>query len=71
MLIGLAPFAVSMAYGNTIRETGHTFVPMLASMTAVFTNLFLDYCLIFGAFGFPSMGVRRAALATVIARFFE
>lgn len=71
MLIGLAPFAVSMAYGNTIRETGHTFVPMLASMTAVFTNLFLDYCLIFGAFGFPSMGVRGAALSTVIARFLE
>lgn len=71
MLIGLIPFAISQIYINTIRETGHTFVPMVASMIAVFTNLILDYCLIFGAFGLPQMGVRGAALATIIARFIE
>lgn len=71
MLIGLIPFAINQAYVNTIRETGHTFVPMLASMMAVFTNLVLDYCLIFGVSGFPALGVRGAALATVIARFIE
>ncbi len=71
MLIGLIPFAINQAYVNTIRETGHTFVPMLASMVAVFTNLVLDYCLIFGAFGLPQLGVRGAALATIIARFIE
>ena len=71
MLIGLVPFAINQAYVNTIRETGHTFVPMLASMVAVFTNLILDYCLIFGALGLPQLGVRGAAIATVIARFFE
>ena len=32
MMAGLVPFAVSQAYVNTIRETGHTFVPMLASL---------------------------------------
>ena len=71
MLIGLVPFAINQAYVNTIRETGHTLVPMIASMVAVFTNLILDYCLIFGVFGFPALGVRGAALATVIARVFE
>lgn len=71
MLIGLIPFAISQIYINTIRETGHTFIPMVASMIAVFTNLILDYCLIFGAFGLPQMGVRGAALATIIARFIE
>ncbi len=71
MLIGLVPFAINQAYVNTIRETGHTFVPMLASMVAVFTNLILDYCLIFGVLGFPQLGVQGAALATVIARFME
>ena len=71
MLIGLIPFAISQIYVNTIRETGHTLVPMIASMLAVFTNLILDYCLIFGAFGLPQMGVRGAALATIIARFME
>ena len=71
MLIGLIPFAINQSYVNTIRETGHTLIPMIASMVAVFTNLILDYCLIFGALGLPQLGVRGAAIATVIARFFE
>lgn len=71
MLWGLLPFAIGQAYVNTIRETGQTFVPMVASTAAVFANLVLDYILIFGKLGFPVMGVQGAALATVIARFLE
>lgn len=71
MLAGLLPFAVGQAYINTIRETGQTFVPMLAGIAAVVTNLLLDYVLIFGKFGAPALGVEGAALATVIARFIE
>lgn len=71
MLFGLIPFALFQAYGNTVRETGHTFVPMLASVAAVFTNLILDYLLIFGIGIFPEMGVAGAALATVAARIIE
>lgn len=71
MMAGLVPFAVSQAYVNTIRETGHTFVPMLASLAAVVTNLVLDYALIFGIFGIPAYGVQGAAIATVAARFVE
>ena len=71
MMAGFVPFAVSQAYVNTIRETGHTFVPMLASLAAVVTNLVLDYALIFGIFGIPAYGVQGAAIATVAARFVE
>ncbi len=71
MLAGLVPFAVSSAYSSTLRETGKTTVPMISSVSAVLVNLTLNYVLIFGSFGAPAMGVRGAALATVISRFVE
>jgi putative MATE family efflux protein len=71
MLIGLIPYAISQAYASTMRETGQTFVPMVASSTAVATNFVLNAILIFGLFGAPALGVMGAAIATVIARFVE
>ncbi len=71
MMLSLMPFAICQAYVSTIRETGQTFVPMVASMVAVVSNLILDYLFIFGVGPFPVMGVQGAALATVIARILE
>jgi len=71
MLWGIAPFALTQAYAGTLRETGETGLPMRASITAVLTNLVLNYTLIYGHFGMPAMGVRGAALATVISRYVE
>ena len=68
---GFVPFALSNAYSSTLRETGHTTVPMVAGITAVFVNLILNYVLIFGHFGAPAMGVAGAALATAISRYVE
>ena len=68
---GFVPFAISNAYGSTLRETGETTVPMVAGVVAVFVNLVLNYVLIFGHFGAPVMGVRGAALATAISRYVE
>lgn len=72
MMLGLIPFALGQTYISSIRETGQTFVPMLAGIVAVITNLILDYILIFGINGLvPAMGVSGAAIATVAARFIE
>ena len=71
ILWGLPPFAVSQAYSGTLRETGETRLPMLAGITAVFVNLLFNYLLIFGHLGFPKLGVRGAAIATVISRYVE
>ncbi|MBU2651546.1 MAG: MATE family efflux transporter [Bacteroidetes bacterium] len=38
-----------------------------STMVLALVNVFLDYSLIFGHFGFPEMGIRGAALASVIA----
>lgn len=71
MIIQLFPFALMQAYAGTLRETGNTFVPMLAGVIAVITNTALNYLLIFGKLGFPELGISGAAIATVIARFVE
>lgn len=71
MLIGLVPFALNNAYASTLRDTGETFVPMIAGVAAVVTNLLFNWLLIFGKLGFPELGVVGAAIATVISRFVE
>lgn len=71
MLIGLPGFALVQAYATTLRECGQTVVPMKAGVVAVIVNLVLNYILIYGKLGFPAMGVRGAAIATVISRYVE
>lgn len=41
------------------------------SILSCFTNIFFNWVLIFGHLGFPALGIRGAALATVIARSIE
>ena len=71
MLWGLFPFALSQAYASSLKETGETFSPMMASVLAILVNLVLNYILIFGSFGAPKLGVTGAAIATVISRYIE
>ena len=71
MVWGFFPFALANAYASTLRETGETVVPMIASTAAVFVNLCLNYVLIFGHFGAPELGVQGAAIATAISRYVE
>lgn len=71
MIIGLIPFGLGQAYSSTLRECGITTIPMISSMTAVGVNVVLDYGLIFGKLGMPEMGVKGAAIATVIAKAIE
>lgn len=71
MLWGLFPFMVVQAYVSSLRETGETVAPMIASVIAILVNLVLNYVLIFGHFGFPRLGVTGAAIATVISRYVE
>lgn len=71
MLIGLPAFAMVQAYASTLRECGQTVVPMKAGVAAVLVNLVFNYLLIYGKLGFPALGVRGAAIATVISRYVE
>jgi len=71
MLIGLPPFAISQAYGDTLRCSEETIVPMKAGIVSVIVNLSLNYVLIYGKLGAPALGVAGGALATIIARYVE
>ena len=71
IIIGLIPFAISQAYASTLRETGETVVPMVASVTSIATNFVFNGLLIFGLLGFPALGVIGAAIATSLSRFVE
>ena len=68
MLWGQVPFALVQAYASTLRESGETVVPMVAGVCAIATNLFLNWVLIFGHLGAPALGIRGAAIATVVSR---
>ncbi|RKX85153.1 MAG: hypothetical protein DRP57_04425 [Spirochaetes bacterium] len=51
-----------------LSAVNRTPVIMIASLSADFLNIFFNYILIFGKFGFPAMGIRGAALGTVLAQ---
>ena len=71
MLIGLVPFTFNNAYASSMRETGQTVVPMVGGLVAVAVNMSLNYVLIFGKLGMPVLGVKGAAIATVLSRYAE
>ncbi len=65
------PLALTISTSSAMRAVGDVKTPLVVSVIAVLTNTFLNYCLIFGNFGFPALGVKGAALATFIARMVE
>lgn len=71
MLLGLPPFMIVQAYSSTLRECGHTVLPMKAGIIAIFVNLIFNYLLIYGKLCFPVLGVSGAAIATVLSRYVE
>jgi putative MATE family efflux protein len=63
------PFVVIPMVGNSIiRALGDTKTPSVVMVVAASINVILDPLLIFGIGIFPQLGIRGAALATVISR---
>lgn len=71
MLVGNLAFVIKEIYASSLREMKETFVPMISGVIAILVNLVFNYLLIFGKFGFPTLGIEGAAIATVISRFVE
>lgn len=65
------PFAISFIFMFTLRAIEQVKLSVTATLVSLFVNLILNAILIFGLLGFPRLGVKGAAIATVIARFSE
>jgi len=71
MVIGLPAFALTQVYANVLRSANKTTTPMVAGLVAVAVNLGLNWVLIYGKLGAPTLGVEGAAIATVVSRYVE
>ena len=56
--------------GNCFRGMGNTKTPMIILLQANVLNIILDPMLIFGLLGLPAMGVRGAAIASLISQIY-
>jgi len=54
--------------GFLLRSIEKVKIPLYTSVVSLITNTFFNWVLIFGRLGFPRMGVRGAAIGTVIAQ---
>ena len=64
---GYFVFAIDTVYATCMKSAEQTRIPMAAGVTSILTNTFLNWMLIYGHLGFPALGVRGAAIATVIS----
>ncbi len=65
---GLLFQAVAMCITAALRGAGETKIPMVYNVGSNLLNIFGNYVLIYGKWGFPQMGVAGAATSTTIAR---
>ncbi|MBQ3114603.1 MAG: MATE family efflux transporter [Clostridia bacterium] len=58
---------INLLINTVLRSTHRVKLPMFVSFFTTLLNAVLDYGLIFGSFGLPEMGIKGAALATIIS----
>lgn len=64
-------FIVTFAFSSILRSIGNVRLPVAVSTGALALNGGLTYLFLFGAFGWPGMGVLGAAWAIIISRILE
>ncbi len=67
VLLSVPTGAVLFVIGSALRGAGDTRTPLAIGIVVNLVNLFLNWALIFGHFGFPALGVRGSAIATASA----
>ena len=65
----MVPLVMFQAFKQFSEGLSQTKYPMYATILANVINIILNYLLIFGAFGFPKLGIIGAAIGTLASRF--
>jgi MATE family, multidrug efflux pump len=63
--------AITMVYLNIMRSVERVLIPTIVYSSSLLINISLNAVLIFGLLGFEAMGIKGAAIATLIARLVE
>ena len=63
--------SITMIYLNIMRSVERVVISTIVYSISFFVNVILNAILIFGMFGFPKLGIRGSAIATLTARILE
>lgn len=69
--IGYLATAVTTSYDMSVCCSENASLPFITRTAGLVINIFFNWLFIFGHLGIPALGVKGAAIATVIARFSE
>lgn len=64
-------YIITQVFMAALRSVGTVRISFYISLVSLFINVGINYVLIFGRFGFPELGIKGAAIGTLIARIVE
>ncbi|MBQ9084264.1 MAG: MATE family efflux transporter [Clostridia bacterium] len=65
------PFTITQSLIASARSAENARIGLYVSLASLISNITLNYILIYGKLGLPAMGIKGAALATLISRLIE
>lgn len=69
LMYGIVVVILKNSFSAFFSGIGKTRIVMIASLASVLINTVVNYILIFGALGFPALGIKGAAIGTLFSGF--